>query len=82
MLNDDQVNAMQELQRHGKSKRALAKIFGVGRAPVDRYLDRINCVWCFWRACATEALSNMAQATLLFPEVRPQPPEAHFLLKS
>ena len=42
VLNDDQVDAMRELHRHGKSKRALAKTFGVGRATVGRYLTNYD----------------------------------------
>ena len=37
-LNDDQVDAVRELHRQRKSKRWLARTFGIGRATVDRYL--------------------------------------------
>ena len=39
VLNDEQVDAARELHRQGKSKRWLAKTFGIGRATVDRYIE-------------------------------------------
>ena len=48
-LNDEQMDAVRELHRQGKSKRWLAKTFGIGRATVDRYLEGEEAVQEGWR---------------------------------
>ena len=39
VLTDEHVDAMRELERRGASRRSLARMFGVGRTTVARYLD-------------------------------------------